>query len=317
MAERIPIVLDVDTGIDDALAILYALRSERLEVLGITTGFGNVDRDTVTRNTLVVTEWAGAAIPVYPGATEPLTGARPDSEARMVHGANGLGDAPIGEPARRPEPVSAVEFLIETCRRHPGAVTIVTTARLTNLALALAAEPRLASWVARVVTMGGAFFVPGNVTPVAEANIWGDPEAADRVLSAGVRPWFVGLDVTHQVRLAEEDIAALDPAWPATPLLQQALRFYLSWYRDFGADGIAACPLHDPLAVAAAEDPDLLVFEPRWVRVETGGQWTRGMTVVDARARTDAAPTAHVARGVDRDRFLKRFRERLLIRRGL
>jgi purine nucleosidase len=308
----IPVILDVDTGIDDALAILYALASPRLDVIGLTTCFGNVALDDVVRNTLVVTDWAGAAVPVYRGAERALAGAPLTAEG--FHGRNGLGDAPIAAPSRSAEDVSAVEFLLETFRRRPGEITLVTTGRLTNLAALLLAEPRARDWLGPVVVMGGAFFVPGNVTPVAEANIIGDPEAARHVLLSGVRPVLVGLDVTQQALLEDRDVDGLDPEWEPAPLVRTALDFYLAAYNPGQPRGRRSCPLHDPLAVAVAEDPSLVTAREYAVDVETAGIITRGMTVADARARSTESPNATVAVGVDAPRFLQEFRRRLHMR---
>jgi purine nucleosidase len=303
------VILDVDTGIDDALAILYALASPRLEVLGITTCFGNVGLDDVVRNTLVVTDWAGAAVPVYRGAERPLTGTLITAES--FHGRNGLGDVPLAAPRRRPEAPAAVEFLLDTVRRRPREVTLVTTARLTNLAALLVAEPRAVEWLGPVVSMGGAFFAPGNVTPVAEANIIGDPEAARHVLLAGVRPILVGLDVTHRACLTDRDVDSLDPRWEPSALVRGAVDYYMAAYNPGVPRGDRQCPLHDPLAVAVAEDPTLVTLREYAVDVETQGLLTRGMTVVDARAFADAPATAQVAVAVDADRFLAEFARRL------
>jgi inosine-uridine nucleoside N-ribohydrolase len=306
---RRPLIMDVDTGIDDALAILYALGSPVFDLIGITTCFGNGSLEVVTRNTLTVLEWVDAPVPVYRGADRPLTGTVQDAAA--FHGRNGLGDAPITPPRRTPAPETALEFLWETFRRRPGEITLVTTARLTNLALLLLAEPRVRDWLGPVVIMGGAFRVPGNVTPVAEANIWGDPEAARHVLRAGLTPVMVGLDVTHQVHVTDEDVQQLDPGLPYAPLLAQAMNFYLAAYNPGASPGRRAAPLHDPLAVAVAEAPDLVGVEAWPVDVETTGELTRGMTVVDRREPPGGEPTAKVATAVDAVRFLREFRRRL------
>lgn len=312
---RRPIVLDVDTGIDDAWALVYAANSPRLDLLGVTTVFGNADLNTTTHNTLAVLELVGSRSPVYRGAHRPLMrdwmGPVP-----QYHGHNGLGDAPLPTVSRQAERIDAARFIVEAVRSHPHSLTIVTVARLTNVARALLYDPGLAPLIERVVMMGGAAFVPGNVTAVAEANIWGDPEAADIVFHSGVPVTMVGLDVTMQARLTRRDLTRLDPGLRYAELLTHATEFYIRAYErdDPNIDGW--CPLHDPLAVAVAEDPSLVKVERFPVRVEARGQWTDGMTVVDARTRTggSVAAGADVAVELDADRFLTVFRERTGIR---
>ncbi len=304
-----PIILDVDTGVDDAWALIYALRSPALQMLGITTGYGNADVETTTRNTLLLTELLGSDVPVYRGSSEPLF--RPwDGPVPAIHGVNGLGDAPLPPLSRHTEDSDAAAFIRHTVRALPGRVTLVTVARLTNVARALLYDPALATLVERVICMGGAAFCPGNVSPTAEANIWGDPEAADLVFRSGIPITMVGLDVTHKGRLYQRDLSALDPALPYTALLRQATEFYIQAYIKDDPRNDGWCPLHDPLAVAVAEDPSLVRTERYPVRVEHSGTWTDGMTVVDAR-RGQTPTGVDVAVDLDVDRFMTLFRTRV------
>lgn len=308
--ERVPVVLDVDTGIDDALALVYAVRSPDLDVVGVTTCFGNGDIETTTRNTLAVLDLAGSSAPVHRGAAMPLAEPwAPSAEA--FHGPNGMGGAPVPEPQRGPASHSAAHFLHEAARAHAGQLVVIATARLTNLAVALAEDPDTARRIRRVVVMGGAAFVPGNVTASAEANIWGDPEAAWRVLHSGVPVTLVGLDVTHQALLRDGDLERLDPGLPYAALLRDAAEFYMRAYNPGVAPGDSTCPLHDPLAVALAEDPGLAGYEELPVDVELHGALTRGATIVDARPYRTGPANASVALRLDAVRFRARFLEQL------
>lgn len=307
---RSKIVLDVDTGIDDAWALYYALRSPGLDVLGITTIFGNADLDTTTENTLLMLDLLNAPIPVYRGADRPLLRDW-DGPVPAYHGHNGLGDAHRGTPSRQHEPLDAAHYLRDVVRQHPHQVTLVTVARLTNVARALLYDPVIAQMIPRIVMMGGAAFVPGNVTAVAEANIWGDPEAADLVFRSGIPITMVGLDVTMQARLTRADLAGWRSNAPYAALLKEATEFYIRAYERDDPALRGSCPLHDPLAVAVAEDPSLVSTTPYPVRVESHGQFTDGMTVVDGRM-PGAPGSIDVARKLDQERFLARFRERLL-----
>ncbi len=309
--DRIPVILDVDTGIDDAMAIWYALASPRLDVRGITSCFGNGGIDVTTRNTLLAVELSGRSVPVYQGAAHPLASGVVDT-AEAFHGANGLGEAVLPIVRGRAEPEPAAEYLASALAA--GGITLVATARLTNLALALALHPELAERIRRVVVMGGAAFCPGNVTAVAEANIWGDPEAADLVFQSGIPVTMVGLDVTHQACLADRHLrtAAPDPGRAYAEVLATATEFYMRAYNPGVPVGNRTCPLHDPLAVAVAEDPALVTTRPYEVRVSLQDPVTRGMTVVDAR-ESAPAPThpVDVAVAVDAARFVQEFCRRL------
>jgi inosine-uridine nucleoside N-ribohydrolase len=316
ISSKIPVILDVDTGIDDAMAIWYALKSPRLDVVALTTCFGNGGIDTTTRNTLLAVELSGRRVPVYQGAAHPLASTGVDT-AEAFHGANGLGNAHLPPVTTTPEDVPAAEFLAETLRR--GGITVITLARLTNLALALALRPDLRNRVPRIVAMGGAVLCPGNVTPVAEANIWGDPEAAALVFESGIPLTMVGLDVTHQALLMDRHgTVTEDPTRPYARVLAEASEFYLAAYNPGGPVGDRSAPLHDPLAVAVAEDPTLVETRALGVTIALGDQATRGMTVADT--RTWAPVPRHpvdVALGVDAPRFVGEFVSRLGYRPGV
>jgi inosine-uridine nucleoside N-ribohydrolase len=273
------IILDCDPGIDDALAIIYAVGSAELELLGITTVAGNVSLAKTTTNALRVCEFIQAAdVPVTPGCAGPLL--RPPLSAEHVHGADGLGGCSLPAPGTHPQPGHAADFIIENVLATPGEVTLVAVGPLTNIALTLRREPRLATAVRDFVIMGGSSG-PGNVTPAAEFNIAADPEAAAIVFSAGWTVTMVGLDVTRQARADREVMARLGTLGQlADVLLVPCLR----GYADGGSSGNLPPAVHDLCAVAQAAHPGLLGCRPARVEVETAGRWTSGMTVTDFRA---------------------------------
>lgn len=315
--EPVPLLLDCDPGIDDALAILLAARSPEARLVGITTVRGNVDARTGALNALRALEAAGlTGVLVAAGCDRWLV--QPAADSRHVHGQDGLGNTFLPPPQGQPVPQHAVELLRELSRQYEGRLVVVAVGPLTNLAVALALDPDLPRRVARVVVMGGAARPPGNVTPVAEANVYHDPEAAQAVFSA---PWpltMVGLDVTMQVRLTAPQVEELARSGdPAGAFAARIVPFYMDYYAPIL--GQRACPLHDPLAVGVALDPTLVRTVPARLEVETSGRLTRGMTVVDLRPRTrasaqEAGATCRVCLEVDAPRFLERFLERLTSR---
>jgi inosine-uridine nucleoside N-ribohydrolase len=267
------IIFDTDPGIDDAMALLFIEASPALDLLAITTIFGNSDIETTTRNALYLKRRFGLSAPVYKGADKPLTRPRNPSPT-FVHGENGLGDVELtGLVPAQPEAKPAHQAIIDLARQHPGEVTLVAVGPLTNLALALKADPEVATLLKAVVIMGGAFGVagkPGNVTPVAEANIWNDPEAADLVFTA---PWpltAVSLDVTTQVVMSPAYMDALEAsAGPAGVFLNAISKPYAAFYGS--RDGIEGCCVHDAAAVAFVIDPSLFEVRRGSVRVVTEG----------------------------------------------
>jgi inosine-uridine nucleoside N-ribohydrolase len=267
------IIFDTDPGIDDAMALLFIEASPALDLLAVTTVFGNADIDITTRNALYLKDRFGLKAPVYKGTDKPLTRPRNPSPT-FVHGENGLGDIELtGLVAAEPEAKPAYQAIIDLARENPGQVTLVAVGPLTNLALALRADPEVATLLKAVVIMGGAFAVagkPGNVTPVAEANIWNDPEAADLVFTA---PWFVtavSLDVTTQVVMSPDYMADLEAtAGPAGAFLNAISKPYARFYG--GRDGIVGCCVHDAAAVAFVIDPSLFEVRRGSIRVITDG----------------------------------------------
>jgi len=267
------IIFDTDPGIDDAMALLFIEASPALDLLAITTIFGNSDIETTTRNALYLKQRFGLSAPVFKGTDKPLTRPRNPSPT-FVHGENGLGDVALtGLVPAQPEAKPAHQAIIDIARQHPGEVTLVAVGPLTNLALALKADPEVATLLKAVVIMGGAFGIagkPGNVTPVAEANIWNDPEAADQVFTAPWKLTAVSLDVTTQVVMSPAYMDALEgSAGPAGQFLNEISKPYAAFYG--GRDGIEGCCVHDAAAVAFVIDPTLFELRRGSVRVVTDG----------------------------------------------
>nr|WP_119673529.1 nucleoside hydrolase [Deinococcus sp. RM]RIY05904.1 nucleoside hydrolase [Deinococcus sp. RM] len=301
--QPLPVILDGDPGLDDAVAWLLALGSpEDLRVLGVTTVHGNVSLDRTTRNAGVTLALAGAAadgVGVYVGADRPLV--RPALTAAAVHGDSGLPAEGLPDPAREPEAEHAVDFIIRTVRALPGKVTLIPTGPLTNVALALRLAPDIAPLIREIVWMGGST-AQGNRTPAAEFNALADPHAAHVVFGSGVPLRMVGLNVTMQAVAGPRRIAALRALGTrAGAACAELLTFYADVYRRrYGLDGGA---LHDPLAVAAAFRPDLLDWQAMPVSVETTEGLNVGRTVCDLYGVTGQPANAQVAVGVRATEF--------------
>jgi len=287
----VKVVIDTDPGVDDALAILLAAASPELDLMGLTTVFGNCAVDVATRNALVLLDVAGRAeVPVARGAADPIASPYLGPVAQ-VHGVDGMGDGgPLPEPAGSPVAPSAAEFLCRTAAANPGELTILAVGPLTNLALALRLRPDLDTLVDRVVVMGGNALVPGNATPAAEANMHNDPEAADIVFGARWPVTMVGLDVTHKVNLRGADIDRITAApTPAGRHLARALPRYRAFFEH--TNGLDGMYVHDPSAVAYLVDPTMFTVSEWPLRVETQG-FSRGKTWPSLGDTDDSTPAA-------------------------
>lgn len=289
-----PLMLDVDTGVDDAAAIALAT-GLRSNLVGVSTVAGNVPIDSSTDNTRRVLSHLGKGrIPVYRGASRPLVASYQD--AAHVHGGNGLGGVELPAAPGNEEPLSGPEGMIAMAERHEGELALVCVGPLTNLAIALSLRPRLTRQIAQVVVMGGAFFTGGNITPHAEFNIYVDPDAAQQVFAA---PWraitAVGLDVTHQTTLSREIWAGIPREASGAAELMRDIGA-----RTFTERQMTGFYLHDPLALATALDPSLVTGELSTVDVVTRGE---------ARGKTTARPGGNVlvATQVEATRFVRRF----------
>ncbi|MHC0036654.1 nucleoside hydrolase [Pseudoneobacillus sp. C159] len=300
------VIFDVDTGIDDAMAIAYSLNSPELEVIGFTTCFGNVSVEDATRNTLVVLEKLGKNVPVYPGADKPLK-REPRDHPTHVHGEDGLGNKIDKLPSGKAETENAVDYIISEVKKRPHKITIIAVGPLTNLALALEKEPEIVSLVKEVVIMGGAVFTKGNVTPYSEANIISDPHAANLVFQSGLPVTIVGLDVTMKTLLP---VSELDN-WRAkgtdvADFFADIVNYYMQSYETFHP-GIGGCALHDPLAVGVVIDPSFVKTEKLNVKVVLDGEEV-GRTV----GTLEGEPKVQVCTEVDAERFLAHFTSRIV-----
>jgi inosine-uridine nucleoside N-ribohydrolase len=312
MVEQRRLIIDTDPGLDDTAALLYTLAcADLVRVECLTTVFGNVDVAQTTRNALAVLDVAGRPdIPVYQGAAVPLV--RAATFASHIHGNDGLGGLSNQyRPSREASPGIAAERIVEAIMAAPGEITLVALAPLTNVALALRLEPRLAEAVRQIVVMGGAARVPGNITPVASANLANDPEAAAVVYSSGAPIVQAGLDVASRTLITPpylERIAAVDS--PACRLLTQVAEAnrlaYTSTYGDQGG-----ARFNDLPTVAYAIDPTLFRSEVVRVEIETAGALTSGMTVVDWRGQYGRPPNTELLLEIDAERLVETFATRL------
>ncbi|ACO46459.1 nucleoside hydrolase [Deinococcus deserti] len=304
----LPVILDGDPGLDDAVAWLLALASPELRVLGVTTVHGNVGLPLTTRNAGVTLALGGSAdVPVYAGADRPLI--RELMSASAVHGDTGLPANELPDPQREPETEHAVNYLIRTAREQPGEVTLIATGPMTNVALAFRMDPQLPQLLREVVWMGGST-AQGNRTPAAEFNALADPHAAAVVFTSGVPLRMVGLNVTMQCVATPDRVEALQQlGTPVGLACAQMLTFYAGAYRQrYNLSGGA---LHDPLAVAAVLWPELLTWQDMHVAVDTHEGLNFGRTVCDLYNVSGKPPNARVAVAVDDPTFFGRLLERL------
>ena len=344
MTERLPLILDVDTGIDDSLALLYAAASPDAELVAATCVAGNADARQVATNTLRILELAGRTdVEVALGREVPLV--RALETTPETHGPEGLGYAELPPPSRPLSDRHAVDVILDAALERPGEIQLVTLGPLTNLAIAVLREPRLPALLRGYTLMGGAFGVPGNTTPTNEWNVHCDPDAAQIVFRAWAvareadpsvpRPVALGLDVTEQARILPDDVVRLARRAGSTPddsialargedpmhatrsvasnpvirYIADALRFYFEFHARY--DGFYGAFIHDPLAVAATLDRSLVTTEPLFVDVETQGELTTGMTVADRRHLTGKPANLDVAVTADIATFMDRLVERL------
>jgi len=297
-----PIIFDTDPGVDDAQAIAIALRHPEIELLGMTTTYGNVDVETATHNALLLAELAGREIPVAQGAAGPMVKDRHPPPAH-IHGANGLGDIALPPVKGRAEGVSAAQFIVDTVTARPSEVTLVAVGPVGNLAAALQLDPSIIDKVKRVVIMGGSIREGGNVSPVAEANMFNDPDAAARVLTAGWPLTLVGLDVTHRCVLTDAHMSRIEAGQGELgKVLAGSFAFYRDFYRE--ALGIDGCCPHDSCALAWLLRPELFTTARGHLTVATDGD-AEGQTIFAPEgrgfieARWSRTPLVEVCLGVD------------------
>jgi purine nucleosidase len=305
-----PIIIDTDPGQDDAVAILLALASPELEILGITAVAGNVPLALTEVNARKICELAGkTGVKVYSGAIRPML--RNLVTAEHVHGRTGLDGPVLPEPKMKLEKQHAVDFIVETLMERPaGTVTLCALGPLTNIGLALVREPRIASRIKRIVAMGGGFFEGGNVTPTAEFNIYVDPQAARLVFESDIPITLIPLDCTHQALTTKARVEKFRVMKNKTgPATAQLLDFFERFdEQKYGTDG---GPLHDPCVIAWLLHPELFTSRDVNVSVECESELTMGMTVIDWWHVTERKPNATVCRGINADGFFELLTHRL------
>ncbi|CAD7702848.1 unnamed protein product [Ostreobium quekettii] len=311
------LIIDTDPGVDDAMAIFAAFNSPEVDVIGLTTLFGNVKTSLATENALRLRELAGREdVPVIEGSSSTFAGVPNKRVADFVHGQDGFGNTHQPRPkGSKEEAMSAAEFIQQKVNQFPGRITILALASLTNVALALSLDETIGSKWAELVYLGGAFFRNGNVNPAAEANTLGDPEAADYVFALGNHIKVVGLDVTVGCQLTAADLDALDDGSPHGRFLHAISQTYHAFYaKHYGINGMC---LHDPTAFVAVIAPEFFKWTEGSVRVSTEGI-TRGMTIMDAGFCNWVGPNAwsgrprvQVALGVDETKVVQLIKGRI------
>lgn len=290
MAIKKKLIIDTDPGVDDAMAILLAFVSPEVEVVGLTTVFGNVRTPMATSNTLHLCELAGKFdLPVAQGELKTLKGVEKVRIADFVHGSDGLGNTFPPTPQGSALPCTAAEFLVKMVKESPGEITLLALGPLTNVAKAIELDSNFVHNVAEIVILGGAFFTNGNVNPAAEANLFGDPDAADLVFTSGARIATIGINVTHQIILTEDDLDDLSKSEGRFgAYLARACMFYLEYHKK--AYNMSAVYLHDPAALVAVFCPELFTYVEGVVRVQVEGI-TKGIALLSATSKEWAAST--------------------------
>jgi purine nucleosidase len=294
-----PIIIDCDPGIDDAISLAMAVASPDLKILGVTTSYGNVGLDNTTNNALRVLDWLGSRAPVFRGVDRALLGA--PVEASAYHGKTGLESPALGPPKRMAETVGAVHFLIETILRYPEKVTLVALGPLTNIALAMRLEPRIAPRIAEIVVMGGSTDY-GNDSPAAEFNMLCDPHAAQIVFSSDAPIVMFGLNVTHQIIATRQEMTKIRALrTESATVFGDMIAFFEKVYVErYGFEGAA---LHDPCTIAYLLTPDIFNLRAMHVDVETNAGLSFGRTIHDIWGLTGKSRNVSVAVGADPARF--------------
>ena len=272
----INIIFDTDPGVDDAFALLYALNHPNINVLGITTVFGNVPVETSTKNALILSEMAHKGTIVYQGANKPLE-RKVTNYPSFIHGHDGLGDTNHPQSKFNASKLDAAQFIINEINENSGNINLVAVGPLTNIANSIKQDPSIANKVNSLLIMGGSWLAGGNISPVAEANIYNDPEAAEIVFKSGLPIIMVGLDVTHKVFLSQKDIDKLSSLNNSGKFLKKISNIYMKFYKD--TRNMNGCFFHDATAVIAMTNPEFFKYKVARVYVSQDNL-TRGQTVV-------------------------------------
>lgn len=302
------IIIDTDPGIDDALTFLLALASPEIQLEALTTTQGNVTLETATRNALAILELANAShIPVVAGSVVPLV--QPLRASAHVHGESGIGNSKLPAPKSKSVEQHAVDYLIQRALAEPGKLSIFPIGPLTNIAMAIRKEPKFAKAVKELVIMGGAINQNGNVTPLAEFNIWVDPHAAQIVFHSGIPITLIPLDVTHKCLLKPEHVDRLSKIKsPISRFIKDAYEVYFKFSFELGFEG---CALHDPLTLATVIAPELLTLKEYFVDVDHAGGVATGKTFADIFGVTKKPANMKVALDVRGEEFIELFLQRM------
>ena len=300
MSTPIPVILDCDPGHDDAVAILLAVSSEAIDLLGVSTCFGNCSIDDATYNARRILTLAGALdVPVSRGAAGPLSTEL--ALGNYVHGTSGLDGPEMPEPAMEENPLSATELMKKLIDRSSEKVTMVVTGPMTNMAQLLRDHPKVSEKITEVIFMGGST-QRGNHTPSAEFNAFADPEALHEVIESGIRVRMVGLNLTHQALAVPEVVQRMQAMEHVVgKTCAEWMGFFGSSYRQVWS--FDAPPVHDPCTIAALIDPSLIEWEDSFLAVELEGKWSRGETIVDLHNRYEKSPNAEIAMKLDTRRY--------------
>lgn len=297
------VIIDVDTGIDDALALILAFKSKKLDIRGVTTVAGNTPLKMVTENTLRVLKLIGKEeIEVYEGCSKPIK--RKGGFLGLVHGERGLAGQLMEMSTKDKNNLHGVDYIIEEVNKFPGEITLIMLAPLTNLARAIEKDPTIVEKVKEVYIMGGAFHTSGNITPVAEFNFYADPEAAYKVLKSGINPKILGLDVTNKARLYEEQLKNIGRETELGKFVNNVLEVYIDKSSTNRDDKSGA--LHDPLVVATVLDESIVEFREEFIDIEHSSRLCDGQSVSYFN-RTGYAANAQVAVVHDDEKFQKMF----------
>jgi inosine-uridine nucleoside N-ribohydrolase len=295
------LIIDTDPGVDDAMAIHYAFAHPDLDVLALTSIFGNVWVEQATRNALILAEQAAYPCLVAEGEAQPLV-MPPNAPSHYVHGDEGFGDLPAMTPKGKPDPRPAYQVIVDYCRQYPGEVVLAPVGPLTNIAKLLEYDPEITGYVKKVVIMGGAVRCPGNVSDYAEANIWNDPHAADRVFAADWPVELIGLDITQKIKCHPEHFDQIAQSSPEIGgFLREISAFYIKFYQT--VIGEYVCLMHDPTAIIAITNPDLITFEELPLEVVLEGE-----AIGQTRPSRDASRRpVRVAMAADGEKIRKTF----------
>ena len=297
---KIPVIIDCDTGHDDAIALVLAFAAKDLDIRAVTVAAGNQTLDKTLLNTKKVLSYIGARVPVAAGAAKPMF--RELVTAPSVHGESGLDGPLLPAPDFSEEAIPALELLRKTISESPEPITLIPTGPLTNIGILFTVYPELKKNIKEISLMGGAIET-SNWTSAAEFNIFVDPEAAEIVFNSGIPIIMSGLDVTHRAYITDDEIKKLKALGGKVPVLvAELLEFYSRFYKTTGLKGSA---LHDPCAVAYLIKPEIFVSKAFRIDIECHGKYTSGMTLADKRPWTDAKPNVKANMDLDREEFIK------------